>query len=85
MGAAIEAPLALLQIPGKALFGDIVEPAHMPLGLIPEVFDAVDVAWSRSFVSDGFLSRRRLFLHMIRSRPARVTGSRCKRVSCSSV
>ena len=43
MGAAIEAPLALFQIPITALFADPVEPAHVPFGLVPKVFDAVDV------------------------------------------
>ena len=43
MGAAIETPFTLLQIPVKTLFADPVEPTHMPLGLIPKVFNAVDV------------------------------------------
>lgn len=43
MSAAIEAPLTLLQIPVKALLADSVKPAQMPLRLVPEVFDALDV------------------------------------------
>ena len=47
MGAAIESPLTLLQIPVKALFADPVELVHGPRGLVPEVFDAVDVVATR--------------------------------------
>ena len=43
MGAAIEAPLTLLQIPGETFFTDPIEPPHVPLRLVPEVLDAVDV------------------------------------------
>src|ERR1035438_6443231 len=39
----IETPLALLQVEVKVGGGDAVETAHMTLGLIPEVLDAVDV------------------------------------------
>jgi hypothetical protein len=43
MGAAIEAPLTLLQIPEETVFADSIEPPHVPLGLISEIFAAVDV------------------------------------------
>src|SRR6187397_512570 len=43
MGAAIEAPLALLQIPVETFFADSVEPAQVPLRLVPEILDAVDM------------------------------------------
>lgn len=43
MGAAIDAPLALFPLPVKVLFADPVEPAQVPLGLVPEGFDAGDV------------------------------------------
>src|SRR5271167_85234 len=39
----IESPLALLQEEVEVGGRDTVESSHMPLGLIPEVLDAVDV------------------------------------------
>src|ERR1035437_7088070 len=39
----IETPLALLQVEVKVGGGNAIETAHMTLGLIPEVLDAVDV------------------------------------------
>lgn len=41
--ASIEAPFALLEKPIKVLLFDTVESPHVALGLVPEVFDAVDV------------------------------------------
>lgn len=43
MVASIEAPFALLQEPVKVLFPDPVKSTQMPLGLVPEVLDTVDV------------------------------------------
>ena len=43
MGTAIEAPLTLLQIPVETFFTDTVEPPQVPLRLVPEVLDTVDV------------------------------------------
>ncbi len=39
----IEAPFALLQVERGMLAGDAVETPEMALGLVPEVFDPVDV------------------------------------------
>jgi len=39
----VETPLTLLQIEVKMGGGDAVETTHMTLGLVPEVFNAVDV------------------------------------------
>ena len=39
----IETPLALLQVEVEVGSGDAVEAAHVTLGLIPEVLDAVDM------------------------------------------
>jgi hypothetical protein len=41
--ASIEAPFAFLQEPVKILLFDAVKLAHLPLGLVPEILDAVDV------------------------------------------
>ena len=41
--ASIEAPLALFQKPVKILLLNAIEFAQMPLGLVPEVLDAIDV------------------------------------------
>lgn len=46
MGAAIEAPLAFLQVPVKTLLADPVESAHMAFGLTPEIFNPVDMVAS---------------------------------------
>ena len=43
MIAAIEAPFALLQKPVKVVRRDAIEPTHMPLRLVPEVLDPLDV------------------------------------------
>ena len=43
MVASIEAPLTLLQKPVEVLLFDAVEFTHLPLGLVPEILDAVDV------------------------------------------
>ncbi len=41
--AAIEAPLTFLQKPVKVVRCEAIEPTQMPLGLVPEVLDAVNV------------------------------------------
>ncbi len=43
MGAAIEASLALLQIPVETFFANPVESTQVPFGLVPKAFDAVDM------------------------------------------
>ncbi len=43
MVASIEAPFALLEEPVKAFFFDAIESTQMTLGLIPEVFNAINV------------------------------------------
>ncbi len=43
MVASVEAPFALLEKPIKALLFDAVEPAHVALGLVPEILDSIDV------------------------------------------
>ena len=39
----IETPLTLFQVEVEVGSGDAVETAHVTLGLIPEVLDAIDV------------------------------------------
>ena len=41
--SSIEAPLALLQKPVKMLRFNTIEPPQMPLGLVPEILNPVDV------------------------------------------
>lgn len=48
MSASIEAPLTLLQKPVEILRFDTVVLAHVPLGLVPEVLDPVDVILAHS-------------------------------------
>lgn len=43
MAATVEPPVTLFQKPIKAVLGDAVEAAQMPLGLTPKVFNPVDV------------------------------------------
>ena len=43
MTASIETPLALFQKPVKVLRFDPVVLAHLTLGLVPKILDAVDV------------------------------------------
>ena len=43
MPATVETPVALFQEPVKAVRGDAVEAAQMLLGLVPIVFNPVDV------------------------------------------
>ena len=43
MIAAIEAPCTFLQEPVKILLFNAVELAHLPLCLVPEILDAVDM------------------------------------------
>lgn len=43
MSVDIEALFALLETPVQTLFADLVESAHVPLGLTPKVFNAVDM------------------------------------------
>lgn len=43
MIASVEAPLALLQKPVKILQFDAVKFAQMPLGLIPEILNPIDM------------------------------------------
>ena len=43
MVASVEAPFALLEEPVEAFLFDAIEPTQMTLGLIPEVFNAVNV------------------------------------------
>ena len=43
MGAAIEAPLILLEEPVEVAGVDAVELAHVSLGMVSKVFDAIDV------------------------------------------
>ena len=43
MVASVEAPFALLEEPVEALFFDAIESTQMTLGLIPEVFNAINV------------------------------------------
>ena len=43
MVASVEAPFALFEEPIEALFFDAIESTQMTLGLIPEVFNAIDV------------------------------------------
>ena len=42
--AAVEPPFALLQEQIEALLGDAVEAAQMPLRLVPEILDPIDVS-----------------------------------------
>ena len=42
-GAVIKAPFAFFKEQRELVFWDTVEAAHMALGLIPEVFDAIDM------------------------------------------
>ena len=51
MVTAIEAPFALLQEEVKTLFGHPVEAPKMPLCLVPEVLDPIDVV---PFVDEPF-------------------------------
>ena len=44
MIAAIEAPFALLQKPVQVVRRDAIVPTQMPLRLVPEVLDPIDVA-----------------------------------------
>ena len=41
--AAVEPPFAVLQEQIEALLGDAVEAAQMPLRLVPEMLDPIDV------------------------------------------
>ena len=43
MVASVEAPFALLEEPVEAFLFDAIEPTQMTLGLIPEVFNAINV------------------------------------------
>ena len=43
MVASIEAPFALLQKPVEIFLLDPIVLAHMPLRLVPEILDAVDM------------------------------------------
>lgn len=43
MAATVETPVTLFQKPVKAVLGDAVEAAQVPLGLTPKVFNPVDV------------------------------------------
>ena len=43
MFSSIEAPFALLQEPVEIVRFDAVVFAHVPLGLVPEILDPVDV------------------------------------------
>ena len=43
MAATVETPVTLVQKPVKAVLGDAVEAAQVPLGLTPKVFNPVDV------------------------------------------
>lgn len=43
MTAAIEAPFALLQKPVEVIRRDAIEPTQMPLCLVPEVLNPIDV------------------------------------------
>ena len=46
MVASIEAPFTLLEKPVKILLFDAIKFAHMPLRLIPEILDAIDVIFT---------------------------------------
>lgn len=39
----VEAPLTRLEIEGKSFLGNAVEVTHMPLRLVPEILDPVDM------------------------------------------
>ena len=43
MATTVETPVTLFQKPIKAILGDAVEAAQMPLGLTPKVFNSVNV------------------------------------------
>jgi len=43
MISSIEAPFTLLQKPMEMLFLDAIETPQMTLGLVPEIFDSIDV------------------------------------------
>ena len=43
MAVTVETPVTLFQKPVKAVLGDAVEAAQVPLGLTPKVFNPVDV------------------------------------------
>ena len=43
MVTSIETPLTFFQKPVEIVKLDAIEAAHVPLGLVPKVFDAVDV------------------------------------------
>ena len=43
MAASVEAPFTFLQEPVEIVRFDAVVPAHVPLRLVPEVLDPVDV------------------------------------------
>ena len=43
MVASVEAPFALLEKPIKVLLFDSVETPHVTLGLVPEIFNSIDV------------------------------------------
>ena len=47
MATSVEAPLTLLQKPVEVLRFDAIVFAHMPLGLVPEILDPIDVVLPR--------------------------------------
>ncbi len=73
MAATVEPPVTLFQKPIKAVLGDAVEAAQMPLGLTPKVFNPVDVmaacADDYFAVVDTSVVKRRNIQHLIPLKP----------------
>ena len=76
--ASIEAPFTFLQEPIKTLLLDAVKFPHMPLGLVPEILDPVDVVLlvSKQFrVVDTLVMKIRYIQSIVRSEGIRINDA----------